>query len=183
MWLGFSNNARRIVFEAQEFAAGSGTLRIDTEHLLAALLQHADKSRIWPPAPTDRIDAGDTAAFILRKIGVDLSALCTQIEQEIRLTDARLPLPAGLTSEVQKVINLSYEEARSLGHSTVGLEHLLLGLVREENGMAGRVLRQCGVGLEAVRSIAVHLPPGSIARAAEKTPGQKKRTIWQHLFG
>lgn len=183
MWQKFSENARRIVFYAQQQAERFEVLEVDTEHLLLGLLQQADSATIWPPAPIDRIEAGDAARFILREIGADIPAIQASVEQQAKPGSAGPEAERILSSKSKKVIDLAYKEAQLLHHTYIGSEHLLLGLVREENGMAGRVLRQFGVELGAVRSIVAQLPPGSIVRTAEKTPEQKKRTVWQWLFG
>ena len=182
MWQRFSENASRIVFYGQQQAARFGVITVGTEHLLLGLLQQAESATVWPPAPIDRIEAGDAAGFILREIGAEITALRTEVERLVTIGTLVPTTDMTLSPEGKKVIDLAFEEARLLRHAYIGPEHLLLGLVREENGIAGRVLRQSGVGLEAVRVVAAQLPPGSIVRTAEKTPRQKKRTVWQWLF-
>ncbi len=77
----------------------------------------------------------------------------------------------------RRIIFYGQEQAVRFGVIQVDTEHLLLGLVREEKGMAGRVLRQFGVDLEAARIVAAQLPPGTLGRMAGETPWKAMRKV------
>ncbi len=135
MWQRFTENARRVIFFAQEEALHIGDDRVSTRHLLLAL--------------TDI--PGSRAARTLALLNVDLWSVRMEVEAELEPRD---PLPTQdmtLTPRGKKVIDLAYKEARGLGNNYIGTEHILLGLLREEEGLAGRVLRLLGVQVEECR--------------------------------
>src|SRR5204862_6200112 len=92
------------------------------------------------------------AARVLDSLGVELSKVRTAVEFIIGRGDSTTsPSEITLSPSTKKVIELAIDEARKLGHSHVGTEHLLLGLVREGEGIASGVLESLGVSLEKVR--------------------------------
>ncbi len=117
--------------EAQRFNHGY----IGTEHLLLGLVREND----------------GVAVQVLRTMNVDLAKVRTAIEFIIGAGDKPAMGEIGLTPRAKRVIELAIDEARRLGHDYIGTEHLLLGLVREGEGIAAGVLESLGVSLDKVR--------------------------------
>lgn len=136
MWQRFTERARRTVFYAQEEAARLGESYVSTEHLLLGIVRENDS----------------VAARILERLGVSLSRIRSEIERQVQRGDGRQGQDMQLTPRAKRVIDLAYDEARQLSNEYIGTEHLLLGLVREEEGLAGRVLTKLGVTLEKART-------------------------------
>jgi ATP-dependent Clp protease ATP-binding subunit ClpA len=152
----FTDRARRVVVLAQEEARMLNHNYIGTEHLLLGLVHEGE----------------GVAARALESLGISLRAVRQQVEEIIGQGQQA---PAGhipFTPRAKKVVELAQREANDLGHNYIGTEHLLLGLVREGEGMAAQVLVKLGADLAGVRQQAVHLlhgPSGSVA------PGQGRR--------
>lgn len=136
MWQRFSAAARKVVFYAQEEAQKFGEGYVSTEHLLLGIVRDPDC----------------TGCRILTQVGVSPSRVRTEVEKQLPRGDARPSQDMTLTPRAKRVIDLSYEEARGFSHNYIGTEHILLGLVREGDGLAGRVLAKLGVELEAARA-------------------------------
>jgi excisionase family DNA binding protein len=132
----FNDPARRALEAAQEEAQCLKHNFIGTEHLLLGLLRQ-DMS---------------VAAHVLRHLNVKLDAVREQVEFIVGKGDRVVTGEVGLTRRAKKVIELAVEEARRLNHEYVGTEHLLLGLVREGEGVAANVLQKLGVDLSSVRA-------------------------------
>ncbi|MCW3101047.1 MAG: ornithine carbamoyltransferase [Chthonomonadaceae bacterium] len=135
MWQRFTERARRVVFFAQEEAGRLGENYVSTEHLLLGLVRENDS----------------VAARILDSMGVSLGRIRNEIERQVARGDGRLGQDMQLTPRAKRVIDLAYDEARQLRNNYIGTEHLLLGLIREGEGLAGRVLAKLGVELERCR--------------------------------
>ncbi len=135
MWQRFTERARKVVFYAQEEAQKFGEGYVSTEHLLLGLVRESDS----------------VAAQVLEAIGVSLNRIRIEVEKQVPRGDARPSSDMTLTPRAKRVIDLSYEEARGLGNNYIGTEHLLLGLLRERDGLAGRVLQKLGLEVEIVR--------------------------------
>ena len=135
MWQRFTERARKVVFYAQEEAQKFGEGYVSTEHLLLGLVRESDS----------------VAARVLEKLGVSLSKIRTEVEKQLPRGDARPSQDMTLTPRAKRVIDLAYDEARNLNNNYIGTEHLLLGLIREGDGLAGRVLAKLGVELDRAR--------------------------------
>ncbi|MBL8088117.1 MAG: ATP-dependent Clp protease ATP-binding subunit [Chthonomonas sp.] len=135
MWQRFTERARKVVFFAQEEAQKFGEGYVSTEHLLLGLVRESDS----------------VAARVLEKLGVSLSRIRQEVEKQLPRGDARPSQEMTLTPRAKRVIDLAYDEARNLNNNYIGTEHLLLGLIREGDGLAGRVLAKLGVELERAR--------------------------------
>lgn len=135
MWQRFTERARRTVFYAQEEAGLLGENYVSTEHLLLGLLREGDS----------------TAAGIMTAMGLDLNNIRAEIDAQITRGEGRIGEDMQLTPRAKRVIDLSYDEARRLDNNYIGTEHLLLGMVREGEGLAGRILAKLGLHLDAVR--------------------------------
>ncbi len=135
MWQRFTERARKVVFYAQEEAQKFGEGYVSTEHLLLGLVRESDS----------------VAARVLERLGVSLSRIRAEVEKQLPRGDARPSQDMTLTPRAKRVIDLAYDEARNLNNNYIGTEHLLLGLIREGDGLAGRVLAKLGVDLERAR--------------------------------
>ncbi len=141
MWQRFTERSRRVVFFAQEEAGRWGENHVATEHLLLGLVRENDS----------------VAARVLDRIGVSLGRIRSEVERQVTRGERRLGQDMQLAPKAKRVIDLAYDEARRLNNNYIGSEHLLLGLIREEEGLAGRVLNKLGVDLERTRREVVQL--------------------------
>ena len=159
----FTERARRVLTLAQEEAQRFNHNYIGTEHLLLGLVREGD----------------GVAAKVLANLGVELSKVRSAVEFIIGRGDRAVLGEIGLTPRAKKVIELAVDEARRLNHHYIGTEHVLLGLVREGEGIAAGVLESLGVNLERVRAETTRIlsqsspqssPSGAGARQATRTP-------------
>jgi len=156
----FTERARRVLTLAQEEAQRFNHNYIGTEHLLLGLVREGE----------------GVAAKVLANLGVELNKVRSAVEFIIGRGDRPVTGEIGLTPRAKKVIELAVDEARRLGHHYIGTEHLLLGLVREGEGIAAGVLESLGVSLEKVRAevtrvLAQTMPQGAPSgRSATRTP-------------
>jgi ATP-dependent Clp protease ATP-binding subunit ClpC len=160
MWQRFTERARRVVFFAQEEAGRLGENYVSTEHLLLGLVRENDS----------------VAARILDRMNVSLGRIRAEIERHVNRTEGRLGQDMQLTPRAKRVIDLAYDEARQLGNNYIGTEHLLLGLIREGEGLAGRVLSKLGVDLEKTRKEVAALQDNDPNSPAAKSTGRRSST-------
>ncbi len=137
----FTERARKVLTLAQEEAQRFNHNYIGTEHLLLGLVREGD----------------GVAAKVLANLGVDLNKVRSAVEFIIGRGDRTVTGDIGLTPRAKKVIELAVDEARRLNHHYIGTEHLLLGLVREGEGIAAGVLESLGVSLDKVRNQIIHV--------------------------
>jgi len=135
MWQRFTERARRTVFFAQEEAGRLGENYVSTEHLLLGLVREGDS----------------VAGRILDRMGISLGRIRSEIERQVTRGDGKISQDMQLTPRAKRVIDLAYDEARQLNDNYIGTEHVLLGLVREGEGLAGRVLAKLNVDVESAR--------------------------------
>ncbi|NUW32224.1 hypothetical protein HTZ77_12375 [Nonomuraea sp. SMC257] len=133
----FSDRARRVVVLAQEEARMLNHNYIGTEHILLGLL-HAG-------------DGEDVAARALEGFGVELGPMRRYVEQQVGRGTKGPPGHIPFTPRAKKVLELSLREALQLRHNYIGTEHILLGLVRESDGLAAQALLDAGVPLDRLR--------------------------------
>ena len=131
----FSETARRVLSLAQEEAQRFNHTYIGTEHILLGLVRETD----------------GVAAKVLSNLGVELTKVRSAVEFIIGRGERTSPSEIGLTPRAKKVIELAVDEARRLNHHYIGTEHLLIGLMREGEGVAAGVLESLGVNLDKVR--------------------------------
>jgi ATP-dependent Clp protease ATP-binding subunit ClpC len=175
MWQRFTERARKVVFYAQEEAQKFGEGYVSTEHLLLGLVRESDS----------------VAARVLEKLGVSLNKIRAEVEKQLPRGDARPNTDMTLTPRAKRVIDLAYDEARNLNNNYIGTEHLLLGLIREGDGLAGRVLAKLGVELDRARREVMSLqdnetqsrPGGAGGRSAPGTQSQAAKTQTLDEFG
>ena len=132
----FSERARRVLSLAQEEAQRFNHNYIGTEHILLGLVRETD----------------GVAAKVLSSLGVELNKVRSAVEFIIGRGERASGGEIGLTPRAKKVIELAVDEARRLGHHYIGTEHLLIGLMREGEGVAAGVLESLGVNLDKVRA-------------------------------
>ncbi|HEX8451493.1 MAG TPA: ATP-dependent Clp protease ATP-binding subunit [Longimicrobium sp.] len=132
----FTDRVRKVLAMAREEAIRLQHDYVGTEHILLGLIREGE----------------GVAAAVLNNLAVDLEQVQEKVEESVRRGKATIALgELPYTSRAKKVLEFAMAEARELNHSYVGTEHLLLGLLREEKGIAAEVLGQLGVGLEDAR--------------------------------
>src|SRR6202140_4644350 len=151
----FSERARRVLTLAQEEAQRFQHNYIGTEHLLLGLVREGE----------------GVAAKVLANLGVELNKVRSAVEFIIGRGDSAVMGEIGLPPRAKKVIELAVDEARRLGHHYIGTEHLLLGLVREGEGIAAGVLESLGVSLDKVRTQTIHV----LSQSTTSSHHEKKR--------
>jgi diadenosine tetraphosphate (Ap4A) HIT family hydrolase len=155
----FNDRAKRVLALAQDEAIRFNHNYIGTEHLLLGLVREGE----------------GVAAHVLDSLGVDLSKVRVSVEHIIgRGKSETSPSEITLSPRTKKVIELAIDEAKKLGHSHVGTEHLLLGLVREGEGIASNVLASLGVSLEKVRHQVIATLGGGTASTSARDPRWEK---------
>src|SRR5438874_2616730 len=163
----FTERARKVLTLAQEEAQRFNHNYIGTEHLLLGLVREGD----------------GVAAKVLANMGVELNKVRSAVEFIIGRGDRMVMGEIGLTPRAKKVIELAVDEARRLNHHYIGTEHLLLGLVREGEGIAAGVLESLGVSLEKVRSQVIQVlntsAAGQYGGQHEGRPNSKTPTVDQ----
>src|SRR5262245_2945270 len=156
----FTDRARKVMNLAKQEAQRLNHEYIGTEHILLGLVQ----------------EGSGVAANVLRNMNIDVKKIRTEIEKIVKgsptmVTMGNLPF----TPRAKKVLELALEEASQLGHNYIGTEHLLLGLIKENEGIAARVLLNLGVKLEDVREEVLEFL-GADPRTEEEEPAQNEET-------
>jgi ATP-dependent Clp protease ATP-binding subunit ClpA len=146
----FTDRARRVVVLAQEEARMLNHNYIGTEHILLGLVRERD----------------GVAAKALESLNISLEAVRQQVEEIIGRGQAAPTGHIPFTPRAKKVLELSLREALQLGHNYIGTEHILLGLIREGEGVAAQVLQKLGADLDRVRQTVIQLLSGYTAGAA-----------------
>jgi ATP-dependent Clp protease ATP-binding subunit ClpC len=151
----FTDRARRVVVLAQEEARLLNHNYIGTEHILLGLIHEGE----------------GVAAKALESLGISLEAVRSQVEEIIGQGGSSPSGHIPFTPRAKKVLELSLREALQLGHNYIGTEHILLGLIREGEGVAAQVLVKLGADLSRVRQQVIQLLSGyqGPGGAAEKT--------------
>jgi ATP-dependent Clp protease ATP-binding subunit ClpC len=155
----FSERARRVLTIAQEEARNLNHSYIGTEHILLGLVREEE----------------GVAARVLTNLGIGLGKVRSAVEFIIGRGEKPGSGETGLTPRAKKVIELAIDEARQMGHNYIGTEHLLLGLLREGEGVASSVLDSFGITLERARAEVAHIltqgaPKARLARSTSRTP-------------
>ena len=140
----FTDRARRVVVLAQEEARMLHHNDIGTEHILLGLIGEGE----------------GVAAKALESLGISLEAVRQQVEEIIGRGQQAPPGHIAFTPRAKKVLELALREAQQLGHNYIGTEHILLGLIREGEGVAAQVLVKLGADLERVRQQVIQLLHG-----------------------
>ncbi|MGB3291445.1 MAG: ATP-dependent Clp protease ATP-binding subunit [Phormidesmis sp.] len=157
----FTEKAIKVIMLAQEEARRLGHNFVGTEQILLGLIG----------------EGTGVAAKVLKSMGVNLKDARIEVEKIIGRGSGFVAVEIPFTPRAKRVLELSLEEARQLGHNYIGTEHLLLGLIREGEGVAARVLENLGVDLSKVRTQVIRMlgetaevSGGSSSQGRTKTP-------------
>src|SRR5690348_929737 len=147
----FTERVRKVLMAAREEAARLHHEYVGPEHILLGLIREND----------------GVAATVLNAFHVDVDDVRRKIHAAVTRGDPQHPVPPDVpyTSRGKKVLELAMTEARELHHDYVGVEHLLLGLLREEKGIAAQVMKSVGVTLEPARAEVLRLLGSSVQAA------------------
>ena len=166
----FTERARKVILLAKEEAKRFNHDYIGTEHILLGLIREGE----------------GVAAAVLQNLGLSSDQIRLEVEKLVQLGPSTIvsgDIP--FTPKAKKVIELAMDEARNLGHNYIGTEHLLLGLIREGEGIAAQVLVNLGLDLGKVRQEVMELlgstAPGGYS--AGTTPAPKTKTPALDAFG
>jgi len=164
----FTERARKVIVYAKEEARRFNHDYIGTEHLLLGLVREGE----------------GVAAAVLQKLGVDLETIRIEVEKLVQpgpQTQVLGDIP--FTPRSKKALELSAQEARALGHNYIGTEHLLLGLVKEGDGMAYRVLLNLGLDLGKLRNEVMELLGSGIPGYGSQEPVKSDKTPAIDAYG
>ena len=157
----FTEKAIKVIMLAQEEARRLGHNFVGTEQILLGLIG----------------EGTGVAAKVLKSMGVNLKDARVEVEKIIGRGSGFVAVEIPFTPRAKRVLELSLEEARQLGHNYIGTEHLLLGLIREGEGVAARVLENLGVDLAKVRTQVIRMlgetaevASGGTSKGSTKTP-------------
>ncbi len=154
----FTERARRVIILAQEEAKRLNHSAVGTEHILLGIIREGE----------------GVASKVLESLNINPDKVRAEIENAIGRGERTPYEEVAFTPRAKKVLELALDEARRLGHNYIGTEHLLLGLIREGEGVAARVLEPMGADLERVRSQVVYLlgeeGTPSYSKQSSKTP-------------
>src|SRR6266436_1079817 len=151
----FTERVRKVIYLAREEAARLQHDYIGTEHLLLGVIREGE----------------GIAATVLNNLGLDLDRIRQEVENMVSASCGTMTIgEIPFTPRAKRVLELAVEEARSLGHNYVGTEHLLLGLIREGEGVAAKVLLELGVDRKRVREETLKLLGG----APSSTPSERE---------
>src|SRR5207248_2960320 len=149
----FTERVRKVIYLAREEAARLQHDYIGTEHLLLGVIREGE----------------GIAATVLNNLGLDLDRIRQEVENMVSASGGTMTIgEIPFTPRAKRVLELAVEEARALGHNYVGTEHLLLGLLREGEGVAAQVLGSFDITLERVRAQVARI----VGRGEEATSGQ-----------
>jgi ATP-dependent Clp protease ATP-binding subunit ClpC len=163
----FTERAKKVLVYAQDEATRFNHNYIGTEHLLLGLLREGD----------------GIAAKVLGNLGVELNKVRSAVEFIIGRGERMVVGDINLTPRAKRVIELAVEEARRLGHNYIGTEHLLLGLVREGEGIAAGVLESLGVNLDKVRAQVVQVVSHGATETQQRSGKKTSKTPLMDQMG
>jgi ATP-dependent Clp protease ATP-binding subunit ClpC len=171
MWERFTERAKHVVSTAREEANRLGSEYVRTEHLLLGLCREPE----------------GIAARALSNLGVDVDALAMEIEQQVQVGSAVVSSDdIAFTPRAKKVLELAVEEARRFNHSYIGTEHILLGLLKEGEGIAAKVLQDMKVDTGRIQAEIIRLlgnQGGAPRQEAAATAGKRSQTPALDTFG
>ncbi|MEL7036836.1 MAG: ATP-dependent Clp protease ATP-binding subunit [Cyanobacteria bacterium J06592_8] len=162
----FTEKAIKVIMLAQEEARRLGHNFVGTEQILLGLIG----------------EGTGVAAKVLKSMGVNLKDARIEVEKIIGRGSGFVAVEIPFTPRAKRVLELSLEEARQLGHNYIGTEHLLLGLIREGEGVAARVLENLGVDLSKVRTQVIRML-GETAEVTAGGGGSRTKTPTLDEFG
>src|SRR5881409_1757224 len=155
----FTERVRKVIYLAREEAARLQHDYIGTEHLRRGVIREGE----------------GIAATVLNNLGLDLERIRQEVENMVSAAGGTMTIgEIPFTPRAKRVLELAVEEARSLGHNYVGTEHLLLGLIREGEGVAAKVLLELGVDRKRVREETLKLLGGTPSSSASTERGEER---------
>jgi ATP-dependent Clp protease ATP-binding subunit ClpC len=155
----FTERVRKVIYLAREEAARLQHDYIGTEHLLLGVIREGE----------------GIAATVLNNLGLDLDRIRQEVENMVSASGGTMTIgEIPFTPRAKRVLELAVEEARSLGHNYVGTEHLLLGLIREGEGVAAKVLLELGVDRKRVREETLKLLGGTPTTSSTSERGEER---------
>src|SRR6516164_1427930 len=155
----FTERVRKVIYLAREEAARLQHDYIGTEHLLLGVIREGE----------------GIAATVLNNLGLDLDRIRQEVENMVSASGGTMTIgEIPFTPRAKRVLELAVEEARSLGHNYVGTEHLLLGLIREGEGVAAKVLLELGVDRKRVREETLKLLGGTPSSSSSTERGEER---------
>ncbi|MFH0702701.1 MAG: ATP-dependent Clp protease ATP-binding subunit [bacterium] len=163
----FTEKAIKVIMLAQEEARRLGHNFVGTEQILLGLIG----------------EGTGIAAKTLKAMGINLKEARIEVEKIIGRGSGFVAVEIPFTPRAKRVLELSWDEARQLGHNYIGTEHLLLGLIKEGEGVAARVLENLGVDLNKVRSNVIRMLGETRAGAASATSQGRSKTPTLDEFG
>jgi ATP-dependent Clp protease ATP-binding subunit ClpC len=163
----FTEKAIKVIMLAQEEARRLGHNFVGTEQILLGLIG----------------EGTGVAAKVLKSMGVNLKDARIEVEKIIGRGSGFVAVEIPFTPRAKRVLELSLEEARQLGHNYIGTEHLLLGLIREGEGVAARVLENLGVDLSKVRTQVIRMLGETAEVGAGGSSGGRTKTPTLDEFG
>ena len=163
----FTEKAIKVIMLAQEEARRLGHNFVGTEQILLGLIG----------------EGTGVAAKVLKSMGVNLKDARIEVEKIIGRGSGFVAVEIPFTPRAKRVLELSLEEARQLGHNYIGTEHLLLGLIREGEGVAARVLENLGVDLSKVRTQVIRMLGETAEVGAGGGSGGRTKTPTLDEFG
>jgi ATP-dependent Clp protease ATP-binding subunit ClpC len=168
MWERFTERAKHVVSAAREEATRLGSEYVRTEHILLGLCREPE----------------GIAAKALENLGVDIDSLALEIEHQIQRGNAVVPGDEiAFTPRAKKVLELAVEEARRFNHNYIGTEHILLGLVKEGEGIAAKVLQDMKVDFERIQAEIIRLLGDQGKPAQQAQTSKKSQTPALDTFG
>lgn len=169
MWERFTERAKHVVSAAREEATRLGSEYVRTEHILLGLCREPE----------------GIAARALENLGVDIEALAIEIEQQVQPGSAVVSGDEiAFTPRAKKVLELAVEEARRFNHSYIGTEHILLGLLKEGEGIAAKVLQDMKIDLGRIQAEVIRLLGDQGRSSGEQAQtGKKSQTPALDNFG
>ncbi|REJ33473.1 MAG: ATP-dependent Clp protease ATP-binding subunit ClpC, partial [Bacillota bacterium] len=159
----FTERAQKVVVLSQEEARRLGHNVVGTEHILLGLAAEGE----------------GVAARALQSMNISLDAVRSEVEKVIGKGEHPPQGQIGFTPRAKRVLELAFDEARQLGHTYIGTEHILLGLIREGEGVAAQVLKNLGADLDKVRRQVVELLGGGSGQPAKTARTRKTPTLDQ----
>jgi len=163
----FTERAQRALVFAQEEARNLGHNYVGTEHLLLGLVREEE----------------GVASQVLRQLGADVSKIRSQVEALVGRGNYNFSEGFGYTPRTKRIMELSFYEARNLGHNYIGTEHLLLALIREGEGVAARILKDLDIDLQDVREQLINVLKEEGGEPRETVKRRKSDTPTLDQFG
>ncbi|GMW01988.1 MAG: ATP-dependent Clp protease ATP-binding protein [Candidatus Hydrogenedentota bacterium] len=168
MWERFTERAKHVVSAAREEATRLGSEYVRTEHILLGLCREPD----------------GIAARALENLGVDIESLAMEIEQQVQKGNAVVSGDEiAFTPRAKKVLELAVDEARRFNHNYIGTEHILLGLVKEGEGIAAKVLQDMKVDPDRIQAEVIRLLGDQGKSGQQPASGKKSQTPALDTFG